>query len=394
MCMIRLGREHTKALAKKRCIPVFLDEETVHQYYNGFCNNILWPLFHYLGLPYEDCLATTHGFQSQSAAYKMVNQMFADVVNKHYKDGDIVWTLPSHSELLRSVLAVDIIGLLIGSQKAPSGSHITLGRGDNNVKEVLVVVHLIVSWFIEWCAGVDMCPIYVVRCCLVRVKGRANYSMSKGGFLVLSIGKGANWFNQALELPLVQDYMKELKDRFARRKSQRTFGSKTLGDRSGNRHVYFQGMMEGDAFMEDATIVIKTSERQDLRDPPLALARPCSETKIPRVSTTSLGTLSPRPIFVLSHPVDKPGPCSEDAYGSSVAFSPRPISKPRSIADRVGLDFVDACSGGHSIDTQPPNGETNSAKKSEARKKNSRHKVAKSIRSSRKKSKHMSKLSQ
>ncbi|KAF3450522.1 hypothetical protein FNV43_RR06607 [Rhamnella rubrinervis] len=49
----------TKALAEKRCIPVFLDEEIVHQYYNGYCNNILWPLFHYLGLPQEDRLATT-----------------------------------------------------------------------------------------------------------------------------------------------------------------------------------------------------------------------------------------------------------------------------------------------------------------------------------------------
>ncbi|XVF35057.1 hypothetical protein REPUB_Repub18cG0112100 [Reevesia pubescens] len=41
----------TKALAEKRCIPVFLDEEIVHQYYNGYCNNILWPLFHYLAVP-------------------------------------------------------------------------------------------------------------------------------------------------------------------------------------------------------------------------------------------------------------------------------------------------------------------------------------------------------
>ncbi|CAB4276332.1 unnamed protein product [Prunus armeniaca] len=55
----------TKALAEKRCIPVFLDEEIVHQYYNGYCNNILWPLFHYLGLPQEDRLATTRSFQSQ-----------------------------------------------------------------------------------------------------------------------------------------------------------------------------------------------------------------------------------------------------------------------------------------------------------------------------------------
>lgn len=137
----------TKALAEKRCIPVFLDEEIVHQYYNGYCNNILWPLFHYLGLPQEDRLATTRSFQSQFAAYKKANQMFADVVNKHYEEGDVVWchdyhlmflpkclkeynnemkvgwflhtpfpsseihrTLPSRSELLHSVLAADLVG--------------------------------------------------------------------------------------------------------------------------------------------------------------------------------------------------------------------------------------------------------------------------------------------
>lgn len=144
----KVGQEAlTEALAEKRCIPVFLDEEIVHQYYNGYCNNILWPLFHYLGLPQEDRLATTRSFQSQFAAYKKANQMFADVVNNNYEEGDVVWchdyhlmflpkclkeynikmkvgwflhtpfpsseihrTLPSRSELLRSVLAADLVG--------------------------------------------------------------------------------------------------------------------------------------------------------------------------------------------------------------------------------------------------------------------------------------------
>ncbi|XP_078168786.1 trehalose-6-phosphate synthase [Carex rostrata] len=140
-------RALVRALAEKRCIPVFLDEEIVHQYYNGYCNNILWPLFHYLGLPQEDRLATTRNFESQFNAYKRANQMFADVVNQHYQEGDVVWchdyhlmflpkclkehnskmkvgwflhtpfpsseiyrTLPSRSELLRSVLAADLVG--------------------------------------------------------------------------------------------------------------------------------------------------------------------------------------------------------------------------------------------------------------------------------------------
>ncbi|CAH1440305.1 unnamed protein product [Lactuca virosa] len=137
----------TKALADKRCVPVFLDEDLVNLYYNGYCNNILWPLFHYLGLPQEDRLATTRSFQSQFDAYKKANQLFADVVSEHYIEGDVIWchdyhlmflpkylkernnkmkvgwflhtpfpsseiqrTLPSRSELLRAVLVADLVG--------------------------------------------------------------------------------------------------------------------------------------------------------------------------------------------------------------------------------------------------------------------------------------------
>ncbi|KAI3503294.1 hypothetical protein L1887_31734 [Cichorium endivia] len=97
-------RSLTKALAEKRCIPVFLDEETVHQYYNGYCKNILWPLFHYLGLPQDDRLATTRTFQSQFDGYKRANQMFADVVNFHYKVGDAVWCHNYHLMFLPKCL--------------------------------------------------------------------------------------------------------------------------------------------------------------------------------------------------------------------------------------------------------------------------------------------------
>ncbi|KAI8010017.1 Alpha,alpha-trehalose-phosphate synthase [UDP-forming] 1 [Camellia lanceoleosa] len=103
------------------CIPVFLDEEIVHQYYNGYCNNILWPLFHYLGLPQEDCLATTRSFQSQFVAYVQANEMFAAV--EHNSDMKVGWflhtpfpsseihrTLPSRSKLLHVVLTADLVG--------------------------------------------------------------------------------------------------------------------------------------------------------------------------------------------------------------------------------------------------------------------------------------------
>ncbi|GAB4854243.1 hypothetical protein Ancab_022830 [Ancistrocladus abbreviatus] len=114
--------------------------------------------------------------------------------------------------------------------------------------------------------------------------------------------------------------------------------------------------------MEDAMTIIKMDNRQDLRDPPLELVHPRTVTKLPRVSTTSSRDLSPQPNFVLSHLVDRPGPSSEDTFGSSVALSPRPIM-PRLIANRVGPVLVDACSGGRSIDIRPNEGETNSTKK-------------------------------
>lgn len=67
------------------CVPVFLDDDTVDQYYNGYCNNVLWPLFHYIGLPQADRLAATRSLDSQFQAYQKANKMFADVVFSQYQ---------------------------------------------------------------------------------------------------------------------------------------------------------------------------------------------------------------------------------------------------------------------------------------------------------------------
>ncbi|PWA69921.1 glycosyl transferase, family 20, Trehalose-phosphatase, HAD-like domain protein [Artemisia annua] len=212
-------RALTKALAEKRCIPVFLDEEVVHQYYNGYCNNILWPLFHYLGLPQEDRLATTRSFQSQFAAYKKANQMFADVVNEHYEEGDVVWchdyhlmflpkclkdhnssmkvgwflhtpfpsseihrTLPSRSELLRAVLAADLVGFHTYDYARHFVSACTRILGLEGTPE-----------------GVED-------------QGRLTRVAA------FPIGIDSDRFIRALENPLVQEHMKELKERFSGRK--------------------------------------------------------------------------------------------------------------------------------------------------------------------------------
>ncbi|GFP78691.1 alpha alpha-trehalose-phosphate synthase [UDP-forming] 1 [Phtheirospermum japonicum] len=209
----------TRALAEKRCIPVFLDEEIVHQYYNGYCNNILWPLFHYLGLPQEDRLATTRSFQSQFTAYKKANQMFADVVHKHYEEGDVVWchdyhlmflpkclkehnsemkvgwflhtpfpsseihrTLPSRSELLRAVLAADLVGFHTYDYARHFVSACTRILGLEGTPE-----------------GVED-------------QGRLTRVAA------FPIGIDSKRFIRALEVPKVQEHIKELKERFTGRK--------------------------------------------------------------------------------------------------------------------------------------------------------------------------------
>ncbi|KAB2604052.1 alpha,alpha-trehalose-phosphate synthase 1 [Pyrus ussuriensis x Pyrus communis] len=209
----------TRALAEKRCIPVFLDEEIVHQYYNGYCNNILWPLFHYLALPQEDRLATTRSFQSQFAAYKKANQMFANVVNEYYEEGDVVWvhdyhlmflpkclkdynskikvgwflhtpfpsseihrTLPSRSELLRSVLAADLVGFHTYDYARHFVSACTRILGLEGTPE-----------------GVED-------------QGRLTRVAA------FPIGIDSDRFIRALDVPQVQEHIKELKERFAGRK--------------------------------------------------------------------------------------------------------------------------------------------------------------------------------
>jgi hypothetical protein len=67
------------------CVPVFLDDDTVDQYYNGYCNNVLWPLFHYIGLPQADRLAATRSLDSQYQAYQHANKLFAQIVYSQYQ---------------------------------------------------------------------------------------------------------------------------------------------------------------------------------------------------------------------------------------------------------------------------------------------------------------------
>ncbi len=65
-------------------LPVFVDKELYENFYNGFANSVLWPLFHYFST-----LAT---YESQYFdAYVQVNQQFAEKIVPLIEPGDQIW---------------------------------------------------------------------------------------------------------------------------------------------------------------------------------------------------------------------------------------------------------------------------------------------------------------
>lgn len=79
-----LSAKAHEAIIRERCIPVLLTGAEVEDFYFGFSNKGLWPLFHYF-MEYAE-------FElGQWKSYQAVNQKFADAVLEHLEDGDNVW---------------------------------------------------------------------------------------------------------------------------------------------------------------------------------------------------------------------------------------------------------------------------------------------------------------
>lgn len=121
-------------------VPVLLSEEEVKGFYEGFSNGVIWPLFH-------DLLGQCNFDPSFWYAYLEVNEKFADCVVRHSEEGDFIWVqdyqlihvaelmrregdvkigfflhipfppldiflkLPWRGQILKALLAYDLIGL-------------------------------------------------------------------------------------------------------------------------------------------------------------------------------------------------------------------------------------------------------------------------------------------
>lgn len=77
--------EVIQELKEMKLLPVFLSQEEISEYYEGFSNEILWPIFHYYASTYVNYQQSSWDF------YHSVNQKFRDVVLSIAEPGDIIW---------------------------------------------------------------------------------------------------------------------------------------------------------------------------------------------------------------------------------------------------------------------------------------------------------------
>jgi trehalose 6-phosphate synthase/phosphatase len=99
--------EITAKLCEENLFPVFLTGLQVNNFYEGFSNETLWPIFHYM--------ATYAKFEQEFwKAYVEVNRKFAETVLTKVEDDDTVWVHDYQLLLVPSFLREARPGLSIG----------------------------------------------------------------------------------------------------------------------------------------------------------------------------------------------------------------------------------------------------------------------------------------
>jgi trehalose 6-phosphate synthase/phosphatase len=90
--------------------PLFVDRQVYSDYYNGFSNSVLWPLFHY----FPTLVQYPANYYD---AYVQINKLFCKELLLIYKPGDIIWIhdyqLMLLPQMLRRQLPMSAIGFFL-----------------------------------------------------------------------------------------------------------------------------------------------------------------------------------------------------------------------------------------------------------------------------------------
>ena len=86
-CSDHSGEDFAELTTKMKnidIVPVSIDQKTHRNYYNGFCNNTIWPLFHYFSsLSVFD--------ENYFDSYVKANQLFLKAIEKSIQPDDMIW---------------------------------------------------------------------------------------------------------------------------------------------------------------------------------------------------------------------------------------------------------------------------------------------------------------
>ncbi|MCM8773806.1 MAG: bifunctional alpha,alpha-trehalose-phosphate synthase (UDP-forming)/trehalose-phosphatase, partial [Candidatus Omnitrophica bacterium] len=86
-----------KLLKEYSCKGVILSEDMIDKFYHGFCNRVLWPLFH----SFPTYVEYNNDYWQ---VYKEVNGIFADSILKIMDDEDVIWVHDYHLMLLPQLI--------------------------------------------------------------------------------------------------------------------------------------------------------------------------------------------------------------------------------------------------------------------------------------------------
>ena len=73
-----------KDLNKDGLVPVFLSQDDIGCFYEGFSNKVIWPHFHYF------TQFTVYNNPAYWAAYQKVNRLFQKVAAAHINENDLI----------------------------------------------------------------------------------------------------------------------------------------------------------------------------------------------------------------------------------------------------------------------------------------------------------------
>ena len=99
--------EITQGIANESMYPVFLTQEDIRDFYEGFSNETLWPNFHYF---------TQYAIYEPKLweAYKRVNRKFVEVIKEKADPGDTLWIHDYQLMLVPGMLREEFPDVSIG----------------------------------------------------------------------------------------------------------------------------------------------------------------------------------------------------------------------------------------------------------------------------------------